>query len=224
MGIYSRREAFKKDGYEYVIAVDYPLQSIIDYIKLTDKLIDEKIKKPLNKAELDYDSYLKNEDELGIMDCCEAIESKANLKRVYYNSIFISLYTIFESSMKQFCEIAESNYEIKIEDLSGTGIFKYKKYLEKVVKINFNSINEEWNLIEKMNQIRNQITHDVRFHFNTNAKQKVGNFSSIPFITQKQEGELIYFSIDDKNLILEFKKAATVILHEIYYERYLPKD
>jgi hypothetical protein len=45
--------------------------------------------------------------------------------------------------MLQLCKIGESKKAIKINDLGGSGIFKYYSYLKKVLQINMDEVNEE---------------------------------------------------------------------------------
>jgi hypothetical protein len=45
--------------------------------------------------------------------------------------------------MYYLCKYLSKDYKVKVEDIAGTGIFKYKKYLSKVCGIDFAFIEED---------------------------------------------------------------------------------
>lgn len=115
----------------------FELDSFEEYLKMTNELIEKQLKDKIKE----YDNYGEAADL--IFDSEENIIRERTL-RLYYSSIIISLYSFLEQSMYQLCKIAETSQSIKINDIYGRGIFKYKTYLEKVISIDFNPINPEW--------------------------------------------------------------------------------
>ncbi|MCX2760517.1 hypothetical protein OQJ65_19940 [Vibrio sp. Sgm 22] len=100
-------------------------------------------------------------------------------------SELISGYTILENGLNKVCEIFEENIEhpIKLSDLSAHGIIdKSKKYLEKVVQINF-PCSDVWLEIQRIQQIRNAFVH-------SEGTVKSGNTSLISYVEQSQFLEL----------------------------------
>jgi hypothetical protein len=63
--------------------------------------------------------------------------------------------------MNQLCRYLQrlKNLEIWVSDILGEGIHKSKLYISKACKIDFPESSNEWNEIQKLNQIRNCITH-----------------------------------------------------------------
>ena len=132
--------------------IEFELDSFIDYLELTNNLIDEKLIK-----------YMKDYKDAGeyadvIYDGLDAYIKSKSLQ-LYYSSIIISLYSLLEQSMFKLCKAAEKNFSLKIYDIAGKGIFQYKIYLEKVVNIDFSGMNNEWNEITKYNHLRNLFVH-----------------------------------------------------------------
>ena len=120
--------------------IDFGLDSFIEYLELTNTLIDNNVKKHLseyNNTDDDPKDYF--------FDSADVYVKEKSLQ-LYYSSIVISLYSFLEQSLLRLAEIAEKDRKIKIDDFSGNGkVFITKKYLEKVIEIDFKEINDEWN-------------------------------------------------------------------------------
>lgn len=76
-------------------------------------------------------------------------------------SVFVTLYALLESELNQLCYLFDkhANHAMELEDVSGSGIFRAKKYLIKVAGMDFPSRNPDWGDIRNYNRIRNCIMH-----------------------------------------------------------------
>lgn len=77
------------------------------------------------------------------------------------HSLFITLYSLLESSFENIARevCKQSRCKISVTDMAGKGIYRTKKYLNKVHGVNFDSVNLEWEIITKFNTVRNLIVH-----------------------------------------------------------------
>ncbi|MCG8206743.1 hypothetical protein [Tenacibaculum finnmarkense] len=192
--------------------IDFELDSFIEYLELTNTLIDSKVKKYLAE-------YNNTSDEAKdvFFDSSE-VYIKEKCLQLYYSSIVISLYSFLEQSFVRLAEIPEKDKKIKIEDISGNGIiFKIKKYLEKVIEIDFNEMNDEWNEITKLNRLRNLFVHSSNSILKKQGNTKVINV--LKEIKQLKMTEISdYYSLEFENdkLIRHFIEVIRIFLNKIY--------
>jgi hypothetical protein len=117
MGIERIKPIFKDGDFQYLIEVDFQLASLREYIKVTEKTIKKEVKQKIKE----YDNFLKKDfdGEIGI-DFAD-YDIKIYTHQLYYNSLFISLYSFLERKMYQICKIAELNQSLKINDIQCKG-------------------------------------------------------------------------------------------------------
>ncbi|MCF8234820.1 MAG: hypothetical protein K9G67_07320 [Bacteroidales bacterium] len=219
MGIYTSRETFNDENFQFLIEVDFQLFSFKEYIKLTEKIIDREIKEEIKK----YNKFLKQTtgDQIEIGYDVVDHEIKIYTHQLYLNSIFISLYSFLEKKMSQLCKLAEKNTYMKVKDLSGNGIFKYYKYFKKVLEINLVPINDEWTLITKYNKLRNRIVHfpDNTIEKSENNANLIETFKSINNLSIIEEEDFYEFKISDSQLLNDFLTVIERFLYKIFYVR-----
>lgn len=94
---------------------------------------------------------------------------------IFTKSAIVSIYTYLEFLLDDFCKKVHKHEEMKIspKDFSGSGIFRSKLYLSKVVFINFDKVNSEWEEIIKFNEIRNFLVHSNGVASSSEAKTKI---------------------------------------------------
>lgn len=141
MGLHRHRAVFDDEKFQYVFEVDFQLYSFKDYIKITEQIIEKEIKDAINS----YNNFLQevSDIEIEFEYDFEDHETKIHIHQLYYNSIFISLYSFLEKKMYQLSKLAERNQLIKVKDLSDDGIFKYYKYFKKVLLIDLEELNND---------------------------------------------------------------------------------
>lgn len=144
---------------------------------------------------------------------------------VYYNSLILSGYSIFEHSLKSICFFISEHFENyeKFEDKPMDILGNCIEYLKGTGLINFNDkeIEKYYQQIKKVNKLRNLIAHYNGNLFKDKAKsledQKHYNlFSSDKSLRIVQNGQIY---IDDSNYIISFiqnsEKFLNLIIEEI---------
>ncbi len=137
------------------------------------------------------------------------------LSKVYPNiqrkSELISIYTILENTLNRICLVYQSSIEnpVKMKDLEANGIIDQgKRYLQKVVLLNFPTSHESWKEITKIQQIRNSFVHAA-------GHVKSGNSDLIKYINQSQHLELRNNKIE---ILSGFSEHCLNIFEEFFNE------
>ena len=86
----------------------------------------------------------------------------ANLDWLVLNSIYIASLSYFEHHLYALARVLENRTlsKIKINDINGKGIFRFRKYLELVGELQEARHNKLWNDIELLQKARNIIVHN----------------------------------------------------------------
>ena len=218
MGLYSVRNVFinEDNNFNYLRDVEFEQFAFQEYLKLTEKTFQNDVKEQLNKI----DDLLKSSDLYQIEYAYDYIdhETLVHTHKLYYSSLFVSLYSFLERKLYAICIEAQKKQTIKVKDISGDGIFKYQKYLKKVIGIDFSESNTEWTIINRYNKLRNRIIHSP-----TNTIEKLNNeglineFNRIEFLNIKDEETFIVYEMDDVKLLKEFMKVIHDFLRKIYF-------
>ncbi|MBL7835008.1 MAG: hypothetical protein JNK18_13705 [Cyclobacteriaceae bacterium] len=139
-------------------------------------------------------------------------------KAILYNTTFVSAVSLFEYLLKKVCQFYYKEHTLTVEDIRANGnIATYRKYIEKVVKIDLSHLDDQWKLIEKYNAVRNAVVHDDA---NINPKNKpnlTGQdgyvfLSKSPYIKFERAGSG-KFKIIDPKFIADF-----IALAEKYFD------
>lgn len=198
---------------------------IRDYISETNDLIKQeqtRVEKKVNEElkDIENDDKAREVIEFYIEDIDKYAETYTEL---LMNSTFVSAFSCFESSFVRICNYGqkEKNIILSVADIGGNSIAsKCKKYVEKGLSIDLNSLNSDWNDLTDYNKIRNLIVHNA-----SNFKRDKGKpiekqelysvITSSPFIKQKYENHG-YFYIKDNQFIIEFcNKAEKYLINVI---------
>ncbi|MBL7839206.1 MAG: hypothetical protein JNJ75_03605 [Cyclobacteriaceae bacterium] len=134
-------------------------------------------------------------------------------KAIFFNTTFVAAVSLFEYLLKKVCQHYYVEHTLTVEDIKANGnIATYRKYIEKVVKIDLSSLDDKWRIIEKYNTVRNAIVHDDA---NINPKNKPNLMgldsytflSNSPHIKFEPNGKG-KFNITDAKFIAEFIQLA----------------
>lgn len=137
---------------------------------------------------------------------------------LFYNSIFITLFSIFEIQFVKLGKVCEklSDSELKIKDLKGTSdIDTVRKYLNLVCKLDSAKHSEKlWIDIDEFKNIRNAIVHNE----NQLNKTKIKNLNSIKGMRKLKQHKIEYYSdeINFKINSIEFLKDFTSTSEEYF--------
>lgn len=143
----------------------------------------------LNSIELIVDDYGENHcrPELDARLSClddfddNMVENRLSLilpeyKKILYSSFVVALYSFFEQTLEDICQIYEKhiNATVSLDDLKGVGIFRSYRYFEKVVGLNLLEAENYWNTICTLKAMRNELVH---VGFNEISYNEMGSLS-----------------------------------------------
>lgn len=80
-------------------------------------------------------------------------------------STCLLMFAVFEGILKEICQEieAKNDSKIKVSDLNGRDLSRYKKYLTKVFEINFSKIEPSFTRLTQQKITRNKIAHENGF-------------------------------------------------------------
>lgn len=147
-----------------VIMLDFKFDPIKLYLDNTQEMIAEQ-EKILTKKIDDWDKKHKRNPEAPSGFDFYEIEmlNKSEFSNILYQSIFLTIYSTFESEFFKLCESCQEIENLKIgpKDINGKGyIDQYRKYVTKVLDVNLDSLNQKWVEIRNYQLIRNSIAHN----------------------------------------------------------------
>ncbi len=81
-------------------------------------------------------------------------------RQYYRQSAFLLLYAFLEDGLYKICQLIEAHFKHNLspDDLNGSGIIKYRNYLEKVARIEIS--NDIWLRLDDYRFVRNQLAHE----------------------------------------------------------------
>ena len=141
-------------------SVFYSFDGIDDFINKTNKIAittNESIASKIdNWNKTNPDHYYSGHDiyEKEFFDSLN-FDLKVN------NAALILLYSQFEIELNNICVLIAKikTKNILPKDLNGKGIFQSKNYLVKVLELDFSTVKDDWDIINKYNQLRNKLVH-----------------------------------------------------------------
>ncbi len=211
------RPIFRSDSFQFFAEVQLELDAFENYIIITRNNVDKEIEKQVEKY-----NYHRRESGNDLVNVFIDITNDlitSNTKILFYNSLLVSLYSFLERKMYKLCKIAEKDQKIKILDFSGDGIVRYKKYLKKVIDIDFEKVNSEWSEITKLNKLRNQIVHNpsAEIKICKGNEKLINSIKSINGLIIKEKDSIMRYYIKDEKLLVRFLSIIKILLNELYY-------
>jgi hypothetical protein len=209
MGLFSYR--FKEFG-NYDSLYPAGLEGDIDGIRKVIQVVQEEsidsLKTDLEAMndELRKDIVVDGEVIHSNVDILE-FESTRNASLMLHNSLFITIFVFLETRLRYLCKLIEPRANITLNDISGNGIHKYKRYLEKIHLIDFSPVKAEWDLICSYILLRNKLVHDssnkIKIVEEKNDYKKRLKLKQRHLVFQEQDGNA-YFYITDRKFLDEF--------------------
>ncbi|VXB71245.1 conserved hypothetical protein [Flavobacterium sp. 9R] len=169
----------------------------------------------------DWDKYVDN--NLSVMLSQKVYEN--DFDYLFYNSIFISLFSLFEihfTKLGKKCEQFEDK-TLKIKDLKGNSdIDTVRKYMNLVLNIETASAeNQSWKELEDFKSIRNAIVHNEN-QLNKVNTTKIHSLKGIQKLKQhniKYSEQEVYFKINSSEFLIDFVNTSNhyskILLNEI---------
>lgn len=221
-----RRSRINVPGWDFFSEVDMVASSFEDYIDTIEEIINREI----DNAEMNYHKYLKEiskieeipEEYLFDFSLEWKFQQKQGLRTIYYDSVIFSIYSFVERKMSYLCQTLQVNYEVKVSNLSGEGIRKYRRYLSEVVGVNFINIEYEWDCLIKFAHLRNFLIHSdsgkVILEETKNGKVIVDLLCKYKDIRIVKQGAEYVFEFDGKEILKDFLRIVRIVVNEVYYE------
>lgn len=159
---------------------------LIEYKELTEHLdswVKNESKTLITRYTKMIDSSMTEEEQEAISEEYNDEQNKMDFsfkRQISVNSI-VSLYSLFESSLRTICVYIDrfNLFKIKPDDLAGNNhILKYVNYLEKVVELDLSQgelILKEINVIQ---QVRNVLVHEGMDLFTQKRKDQITTIKS----------------------------------------------
>jgi len=196
------------DLYKHLIV--FQIKNFEDYISESQKTIKSIQKKFENNVK---NEILKNpKDKEGIEEYFSDDYQKyfESFPKIAYSSLFISLYSLFEHSLKDICVSFGKGKSI----FKKPGINECKEYLNKELKIDLD-LTESWNELINYKKVRDKMIHadSIWIENNRNEEMKliIMNYSSL-----KLDNDTGYFYIKDPVFLFEFTKFIKEYLIQIF--------
>lgn len=174
--------------------------------------------------ETNFQVYIDNLSDKSIgEDWLDNLAHYSNIDWILLNSILLAVFSIFEHHVFALCSIVEerSNSKIKIEDLSGRGIFKYCNYLFLVGEIqNADKTNKAWQEIIYFQKVRNLIAHNGSVML-TDPTKKLENHECYNFLRKynvTMAGKIGHIRIKDISFIEVFRGLTAEISDKLTKE------
>jgi hypothetical protein len=216
------RFRFEYSNHQYFNNVYFFFQSLEDYIERIEKVIEEEIGQAKNKLQQFEEEIGDNPtwaDEVFTFE--DALRQKSLLRVIYYDSLVLSIYSFIEKQMLFVCHKLEADQIIKVKDINGKGVFKYRTYLEKVIGADFSEVQEEWEILMSFNKIRNFLVHDDGFRIfpktNTELKSCLSHFA--PDIQLTDHGDQIGFMFTGSKFLKDFCAVGAMLVDHFYTEK-----
>lgn len=192
------------------ILYDFKLDPIKAYLEESKNMI-QKLNKDLKVKYDKWDSEKGTNPNLP--DAFEIYETDimniGEFNSILNNSTFLAIYSLFENEFFNLCLWCQKAEDFKLgpKDIKGKGyIDQYRKFITKLLNVNLDNLNTEWELLLKYRKIRNLIAHKegeiiepekkiITFIADTNGiqyddKKKLIKINSIDF--QKKFINIVY--------------------------------
>jgi hypothetical protein len=133
------------------VDADLKLADLLDYLKDINKFIRRKKRYQEKKLK---DSILR---DIVVGMFSESFSS------ILFRSVLISAWAIMESEFKGYCNAMQGSMGIVLSfsELKGSAIERFRNYVTKVLKLDLELTNENWEDLKAINEIRNSLVHGV---------------------------------------------------------------
>lgn len=217
MALYKNR---LDDGvWDYFKDLFFFYQSFDVFIKQINLFIEDEV---ANEKAI-YENYL---NESGDEDLFDHFNHQSDWKAteglvdIYYDSFIMSLYAFTEKKMFILSKYLSRHHPIKLEDISGKGIFKYRKYLSKVCNIDFSSIEKDWEVLLHYNLLRNHLVHaEGERSLPKDHHRLIGFLESIHGVVMKSDQEKINFHFTSDSILYDLLNCSRRIIEYLYKEK-----
>ena len=199
--------------------IDTDLESMKVALRTIQKGAGDVLKIEIDKmeGEMKNDIVIENEVIYSNVDYLDFFSSSSALN-IIYNSMVISIFSFIETRLMLLCKLIEKRNKILLSDISGKGIYKYKRYLSKVHDIDFNPKNEEWELLGSYAFLRNKLIHSHSVEINMRYNEKdYKKLKKIKSLSVTESSDIATFHIRDQECVNDFFALASSFIQFICY-------
>jgi len=148
----------------YQILLDAKFDPIKSYLERSTEMI-EKINLEMKTKVDNWNAGYRSSTNVpeGIEQYFEEISSIGQFKPTLYNSILLSIFSLFEYEFLNLCLDCqrEENCKLSPKDTNRKSyIDQCQRFITKLLEVNLDSLNTNWKAIKKHRQIRNAFTHE----------------------------------------------------------------
>ncbi|PDY90634.1 hypothetical protein [Bacillus toyonensis] len=219
VAIFERVPKFEQASQYYEYMIKQTLQQLLSYIEHVELGFKDKIK---NGGFIEEKKMSTGEriEHLKLEKVEECWKYEREFPQIARYSFVTSIYSYTEEWTLDTCRKAEAILGLSASSL--TYLHSAKKALESSVKIDFSALQQEWQIIDDFNKVRNCIVHSGgntnNQFYNQSAKKSQELQDAVGRLSNKG------VSIQQDNLYLaeescaEFIKAATKFFEEIHLQ------
>jgi len=218
MALYTNRI---DDGkWDYFKDLFFFYQSFNVYIKRINSFLEEDVASEKDIYE-NYLKALKEEDDLFEEFNYESDwKATEGLVDIYYDSFIMSMYSFTEKKMYILSNFLSQSQNVKLGDIAGKGIFKYKKYLEKVCDIDFKPIEKDWDSLQQFNVLRNHLVHAEGNRSLLNGNQQLIDFlKTIHGVILTEENNFVNFHFASDSILYDFLNCSQRVIEYLYKKK-----
>jgi hypothetical protein len=215
MGLYSYR--IQDKGWDYFKEIVFFYQSFAVF----NEQINGFIENDLANAKKFFDIYIEETkdmpDDFEYFNYKMDLKAREGLVNIYYDSLLISMHSFTEKKMLFLSTYLSKYKAVKVDDIAGKGIFKYRRYLEKVCLIDFVPIEKDWNLLLNFNMLRNHLIHAEGNRNISNTQTQLLNFlKTIHGVQLTEQGNATSFAFTTDTIIFDLLNCSQRIVEELY--------
>lgn len=112
------------------------------------------------------------------------------------------------------------DHAVKLQDIAGKGIFKYRKYLAKVCGIDFTPIEKDWEILLYYNQLRNHLVHaEGNRSLSKNSQQLIGFLKKIHGVVLTESETEVTFHFESDATLYDFLNCSQRVIEYLYKEK-----
>jgi hypothetical protein len=222
MGLFSYRfKEFQHYDSLYPAGLEGDIDGMRKVIQVAQEESIDSLKRDLAAMndELEKDIVVDGETIYSNVDILE-FESTRNASLMLYNSMFITIFVFLETRLRYLCRLIEARSNIRLNDIAGRGIQKYKRYLEKVHLIDFSPVKGEWDLICSYILLRNKLVHDSSNKVKiVEEKPTYKKLLKLKHLVFQVQGGNAYFYVANRRFLDDFLNIVCTFLRYVCFER-----
>ena len=137
---------------------------------------------------------------------------------IYFNSLFVNVYTILENSLDKFCNkyCCDSVIFIKKKGKNESSISFYNRVIKQYIDVKNTELRAKMDLMDKTyRNIRNCLVHKRHNCANKDIKN-IRNFDGIKFRSNHYSTDLFEITIENEKTITDFVHEVRLLIKNIY--------